>query len=37
MGQAGGERAAEYSWPRVTQQVVDFYREIRAQAASAGS
>jgi phosphatidylinositol alpha-mannosyltransferase len=37
MGQAGRERAPEYSWPRVTQQVVDFYREVHAQVATAGS
>jgi phosphatidylinositol alpha-mannosyltransferase len=30
MAQAGRERAPEYSWPRVTEQVVDFYREVRA-------
>ena len=30
MGEAGRERAPEYSWDRVTERVIDFYREVRA-------
>ena len=29
MGEAGRARAPEYSWDRVTQQIVDFYHEVR--------
>ena len=29
MGEAGRERAQDYSWPRVTERVVDFYHETR--------
>jgi phosphatidylinositol alpha-mannosyltransferase len=32
MGEAGRARAPEYSWDRVTQQIVDFYHEVREQA-----
>ncbi len=36
MGDAGRERAPEYSWDRVTERIVDFYREIRDRAVAAG-
>jgi phosphatidylinositol alpha-mannosyltransferase len=29
MGEAGRERAPEYSWDRVTERIVDFYHEVR--------
>jgi phosphatidyl-myo-inositol alpha-mannosyltransferase len=29
MGEAGRARAPEYSWDRVTEQIVDFYQEVR--------
>jgi phosphatidylinositol alpha-mannosyltransferase len=29
MGQAGRQRAPEYSWQRVTEQIVDYYHELR--------
>jgi phosphatidyl-myo-inositol alpha-mannosyltransferase len=29
MGEAGRARASEYSWRRVTEQVVDYYHEVR--------
>jgi phosphatidylinositol alpha-mannosyltransferase len=35
MGEAGRARAPEYSWDRVTEQIVDFYHEVRARAAAA--
>ena len=35
MGEAGRARAPEYSWDRVTQQIVDFYHEVRERAAAA--
>jgi phosphatidyl-myo-inositol alpha-mannosyltransferase len=28
LGEAGRAKAPEYSWPRVTEQVVDYYREL---------
>jgi phosphatidylinositol alpha-mannosyltransferase len=31
MGAAGRAKAPEYSWPNVTRQVVDFYRELRGE------
>jgi glycosyltransferase involved in cell wall biosynthesis len=31
MGEAGRAKAPEYSWDRVTEQIVDFYREVREQ------
>jgi len=31
MGEAGMARAREYSWRRVTEQVVDYYHEVREQ------
>ena len=34
MGEAGRERAPEYSWDRVTERIVDFYYEIRAAVAA---
>jgi phosphatidylinositol alpha-mannosyltransferase len=37
MGEAGRARAPEYSWDRVTEQVVAFYREVRAAAIAAGA
>jgi glycosyltransferase involved in cell wall biosynthesis len=33
MGEEGRAKAPEYSWDRVTEQIVDFYREIREQVA----
>jgi len=36
MGEAGRAKAPEYSWDRVTEQIVDFYRETRAAAIAAG-
>jgi phosphatidylinositol alpha-mannosyltransferase len=32
MGEAGRSRAPEYSWDRVTEQLVDFYHDVREQA-----
>jgi glycosyltransferase involved in cell wall biosynthesis len=29
MGEEGRAKAPEYSWDRVTEQIVDFYREVR--------
>jgi phosphatidyl-myo-inositol alpha-mannosyltransferase len=29
MGEAGRERAPEYSWERVTERIVDYYHEVR--------
>jgi phosphatidyl-myo-inositol alpha-mannosyltransferase len=37
MGEAGRARAPEFSWERVTEQVIDFYREVRAAALSSGA
>jgi phosphatidylinositol alpha-mannosyltransferase len=37
MGEEGRAKAPEYSWDRVTEQIVDFYREIRDQAAVTGA
>jgi hypothetical protein len=34
MGEEGRAKAPEYSWDRVTEQIVDFYREIREGAAA---
>jgi phosphatidylinositol alpha-mannosyltransferase len=34
MGEEGRAKAPEYSWDRVTEQIVDFYREVREEAAS---
>jgi phosphatidylinositol alpha-mannosyltransferase len=34
MGDAGRARAPEYSWDRVTQQIVDFYHEVRERVAA---
>ncbi len=36
MGEAGRARAPDYSWDRVTEQIVDFYREARAEALASG-
>ncbi len=36
MGDAGRERAPEYAWDRVTERVIDFYREVRGAAVAAG-
>ncbi|HET8572069.1 MAG TPA: glycosyltransferase family 4 protein [Candidatus Limnocylindria bacterium] len=36
MGDAGRERAPEYSWDRVTERVIEFYREVRTAALAAG-
>ena len=35
MGEEGRAKAPEYSWDRVTEQIVDFYREIRERAGAA--
>ena len=35
MGEEGRAKAPEYSWDRVTEQIVDFYREIRERTAAA--
>ena len=32
MGEAGRERAPEYSWDRVTEMIVDFYHDVRERA-----
>jgi phosphatidylinositol alpha-mannosyltransferase len=37
MGEAGRARAPEFSWERVTEQVIDFYREVRSAALSSGA
>jgi phosphatidylinositol alpha-mannosyltransferase len=37
MGEAGRARAPEFSWERVTEQVIDFYREVRAAALGSGA
>ena len=37
MGDAGRAKALEYSWDRVTEQIVDFYHEVRDKALSAGA
>ena len=34
MGEAGRARAPEYSWDRVTEQVVDYYHEVRDRVAA---
>jgi phosphatidyl-myo-inositol alpha-mannosyltransferase len=36
MGDAGRERAPEYSWERVTERVIEFYRSVRAAAIASG-
>jgi len=35
MGEEGRAKAPEYAWDRVSEQIVDFYREVREQAATA--
>ncbi|MEP6808172.1 MAG: glycosyltransferase, partial [Chloroflexota bacterium] len=35
MGEEGRAKAPEYSWDRVTEQIVDFYHEIRQRVADA--
>jgi len=35
MGEEGRSKAPEYAWDRVSEQIVDFYREVREQAATA--
>jgi len=37
MGDAGRGKAPEYSWDRVTEQIVDFYHEVREGALASGS
>jgi glycosyltransferase involved in cell wall biosynthesis len=37
MGEEGRARAPEYSWDRVTEQIVDFYRETREAIATAST
>jgi phosphatidylinositol alpha-mannosyltransferase len=34
MGEAGRQRAPDYSWDRVTERIVDFYHEVREGAAA---
>ena len=34
MGEAGRALAPEYSWDRVTEQIVDFYHEVRERVAA---
>jgi phosphatidyl-myo-inositol alpha-mannosyltransferase len=36
MGEAGRERAPEFSWDRVTERIVDYYYEVRAGVAALG-
>ncbi len=36
LGEAGRERAPEYSWLRVTEQVVDYYHEVRERVLAPG-
>jgi phosphatidyl-myo-inositol alpha-mannosyltransferase len=36
MGEAGRRRAPEYSWPRVTERVVEYYHEVRDRVLAAG-
>ncbi len=36
MGDAGRARAPEYSWDRVTERVIEFYREVRSASLAAG-
>jgi phosphatidylinositol alpha-mannosyltransferase len=31
MGEAGRATAPDYSWPRVTERIIDFYHEVRAR------
>ncbi len=37
MGEAGVERALDYSWPRVTERIVDYYHEVRERVGAAGA
>lgn len=37
MGEAGRRRAPEYSWPRVTERVVEYYHEVRDRVLAAGA
>ena len=36
MGEAGRQRAPEYSWARVTERIVDYYHELRARVLASG-
>ncbi|MGH2352610.1 MAG: glycosyltransferase family 4 protein [Chloroflexota bacterium] len=36
MGEAGRERAPEFSWERVTERIVDYYYEVRERVLAAG-
>jgi len=36
LGDAGRQRAPEYSWDRVSEQIVEYYREVRGAALAAG-
>ena len=36
MGEAGRERAPEFSWDRVTERIVDYYYEVRERVATTG-
>jgi len=37
MGEEGRAKAPEYAWDRVSEQIVDFYHEVRDKALSAGA
>ena len=36
MGEAGRERAPEFSWDRVTERIVDYYYEVRERVLATG-
>jgi glycosyltransferase involved in cell wall biosynthesis len=36
MGEAGRERAPEFSWDRVTERIVDSYYEVRERVLASG-
>jgi glycosyltransferase involved in cell wall biosynthesis len=36
MGEAGRERAPEFSWNRVTERIVDYYYEVRERVLASG-
>jgi phosphatidylinositol alpha-mannosyltransferase len=37
MGEAGRRRAPDYSWPKVTERVVEYYHEVRSRVLAAGA
>jgi phosphatidylinositol alpha-mannosyltransferase len=37
LGEAGRKRAADFTWERVTEQIVDYYHEVRERVRSAGA